>query len=158
MTNKIILIIIVVLLLVLGWYIYKSKKTETQELPAVIEHTQIVYKQVPAKVETLVVNNVPREYATYEAEKDTNNVHLSLKIGYDELDNKFDVKADIFSKEKVLEPKKVQFSSSIGIGFKPDDIDPDYAVLDAGVKVKNYRITAFADTRKTIGVRLGVDF
>ena len=158
MNKNIILVIIVILLVVLGLYIYKSKKTEIQELPAVIEHTQIVYKQMPAKVETLVVDNVPREYATYEAEKDTNNVHLSLKIGYDELDNKFDVKADIFSKEKVLEPKKVQFSSSIGIGFKPDDIDPDYAVLDAGIKIKNYRITAFADTRKTIGVRLGVDF
>ena len=80
MNKKIILVIIVVLLVVLGLSIYKSKKTEIQELPAVIEHTQIVYNQVPAKVETLVVNNIPREYATYEAEKDTNNVHLSWKL------------------------------------------------------------------------------
>ena len=165
MSKKTLLLIILLLILLLSviWNVVQLKKAKqpdkkAENIPNTITHTQVIYKQVPAVVETLLVNDVPREYATLEAEKDTNDVHLSLKVGYDELDNKFDVKTDIYSTKQKIKPKTVQLTSSLGIGFGSQGLDPDYAVADMGVKIKNYRITAFADTKKTYGIRLGVDF
>lgn len=182
MTKKIVLWIMAALLLgalLLGAYYLGRRPPINTYTEVTHEHhtvtpveTKIIYRNVPAELETLYVDGHEYIYARHHAVIDTNKVHVEVDIGYDELKKTFDVshrvntQRDSVYVEKIVtitqapKPKLLGLTAALGVGFQASDaLDPTHASFDFGVKiVDKYRATLFVDTRQTYGLRLGIDF
>jgi len=132
--------------------------------------TRIIRQNLPGKVDTVYVNNQPAEYASHSETIEKDRVSVDLDVGYNEGTNLFDIRANVTSLrdsvyvEKIIDrtrvPKLLSVTTALGVGFSGDrGIEPDHVSLDLGLKFRDkYRITAFGDTHRKFGLRLGVDF
>lgn len=168
--------------LVLGTYflvkgarppIVVENRTERVTQPTV---TTVIRERMPAVVETLWVNREAHEVATWAAMVDTNRVSVDIALRYDEKTNIFDLirlrAVGLEDSVYVQKPVRVEvprprrwlgFTGAVGVGFgaDPQAGKPTLqtAVLDAGIVIlERYRVTGWADTNLTYGIRMGVDF
>ncbi len=174
----IILILVIVLVIVIG---LAGKK---QQVPVIREVTntyrvsepvvtKIVRENVPAVIETLLVQDRPHEVAVYRDTVRKDKTTVDLDVCYDVYERSFDVNADIYSvrdsvfvmkemvRETTVKPKLLGFASELGVNFEQDNGSVGLASVDVGVGVKiagRYSIYAVVDTRRTVGLRFGVDF
>jgi hypothetical protein len=130
--------------------------------------TKIIYKNLPGKV-VIVDGHEVASIDTLLTSPDKKTT-IDLGVRYDEQSNLFDLDTTISTTrdsiyiEKIIDrtpkPKFIGFTTAVGVGFNgKDGINPDYVCLDAGIKfLHKYNTTLYADTRKTFGVRFGVDF
>ena len=134
--------------------------------------TRIIEKDVPAKIDTVIVF-VDSEKTTYETArldttltKDDSSVDLSIL--YDEYFNTFSINSMfktrrdsvyVFKETNTVMEKKPKFiglTSGLRIDFQDEVKDIG---IDVGAKfVGKYSISLGFDTRKTASVRFGVDF
>lgn len=169
---------------VVGAYLYGRKMAETH-VTEVMERqitvsqpreTRIIRERMPAVIETLWVNREQHEIATWATVIDTNRVSVDIGLRYDEKTNVFDlirfnargVRDSIYVEKPIYisvpeRPKPVAFTAALGVGFATDTQDRNptlrTAVLDAGVVILGkYRLTGWADTNLTYGIRMGVDW
>jgi hypothetical protein len=130
--------------------------------------TRIIREYEPAVVETVWAGQEPHEVATWAARIDSNDVAVDIDLRYDERANVFDlIRFDArglrdsvyFERPAAIRP--LRFTAGMGVGFRSSNGKPELASADieAGVLLwEKYRITAWADTRETFGIRLGVNF
>jgi hypothetical protein len=133
-------------------------------------------KNEPAEIEIKGTGEEAHEIATWAAVIDTNRVTVDIGLRYDEKTNVFDlirfkargVRDSIYVEKPIYisvpeRPKPVAFTAALGVGFATDTQDRNptlrTAALDAGVVIiGKYRLTGWADTNLTYGIRIGVDF
>lgn len=136
--------------------------------------TKIIRKDVPAVIETLFVNNELRSIASYSETIKKDKTTVDLDVKYDIAGNLFTVDVGVYSVrdsiyvetvktiEKMIKPKLVGLTGAIGIGFEKNNdgqVGLSKSDIALGVKfVNQYSVLAFVDTRKTFGLRFGVDF
>lgn len=138
--------------------------------------TKIIEKRVPAVIETMYVQTGESyEMAYYHTKIDTNRVSVDLSVRYNEHSNLFDVAHHIVTQrdsiviETVKEititkpPKFIRLATQLGIGLRYDkersEIRHESADVALGIKfIDRYSVLAFVDSRKTYGLRFGVDF
>lgn len=141
--------------------------TETIINTTVPVRTNIIREQLPAHIDTVWVDNVSHEVATYSTTIDTNKVHIDLEVKYDEHTNLFNTKHTIIAlrdsvyKEKIVErliekkPRFIALSSGMSVDFGEAGINS--AGIDAGVLLRGqYQLNAFVTTEKLYGVRVGI--
>lgn len=175
----VILMLAIALVIAIGVAVKKqppAKVTETTNTYRISEPvvTKIIRENVPAVIETLIVNNEPHGIASYRDSIKKDKTTVDLDIKYDIADNLFDVNAGIYSVrdsvytetiktiEKTIKPRFLGLTTAVGVGFsKPPgkEIGLKQADISAGLKLAGkYSLSAFADTEKTFGLRFGVDF
>ena len=176
----IILTLVVALVVAIGFAVKKqppAKVTEITNTYRVSEPvvTKIIRQNVPAVIETLIVNSEPHGIASYAETIKKDKTTVDLDIKYDITSNLFDVNAGIYSIrdsvhietiktiEKTIKPRFIGFTSAVGVGFEKDDTSGQIGLVSSdfalGVKfVNRYSMSAFVDTRKSFGLRFGVDF
>ena len=167
-------IAIVAALLCLAYYaglrnakVIKVADTETTINTTLPIRTNIIREQLPAKIDTVWVDRISHEVATYSEIIDTNRVYIDLNVEYDEYSNLFNIKHSIMAlrdsvyKEKIVErftehkPPFAAFCSGLSVGFRENQINN--ATVDVGAVFRGrYQATAFVDTDKRYGARLGI--
>ncbi len=129
--------------------------------------THVIREQLPAVIDTVWIDRISHEVARYSETIDTNRVYVDLNVEYDEYSNLFNIKHSVMAlrdsvyKEKIVErltPYKPRFATpcgGLGVGFVDKQIDN--ASIDLGVVFRGrYQTTAYIDTNKRYGARLGV--
>ncbi len=118
----------------------------TVTAPAVITH------------ESVTPDSVLHEIATLDTLITTERTAVDLRVRYDEADNLFNIKAQILE-QPIPQPKPVRLAIEIDSGWTgKDGWNPDVVGVGVGVEVKErYRILGFVNTKKTFGLRLGVN-
>jgi len=173
------LIVLVVIGLVVASYYYGRKpipvsgETVNEYRTTLPVQTTIIRERLPAIIDTVYVDNHAYELASYKEVIDTNKVHIELDVKYNEYSNLFDIRHNISTVRdsiyveriitKVIDKKHklIGFTGGTSIGFSDSerDIELYSAGIDLGIKLAGkYSASAFIDTKKTFGVRLGVDF
>lgn len=114
--------------------------------PAVITH------------ESVTPDSVLHEIATLDTLIATERTAVDLGIRYDETDNLFNIKANIHE-QPLPKEKPVRFAMEIDSGWTgKDGYNPDVVGVAAGVQIaERYRILGYINTKKTFGIRLGVN-
>jgi hypothetical protein len=127
--------------------------------------TTIIRESLPARIDTIYVHDEAQEVASYRDIITEGKATVDLDIKFNKKTDIFSVKTDIsvltdsvyVEKHVYHKPKPIRPSVALGTGFSDEGLN--HATLDAGLIFANkYRITAFASTNKTYGVRVGVDF
>lgn len=176
----IILILAVALVVAIGFAVKKqppAKVTEITNTYRVSEPvvTKIIRENVPAVIETLIVNNEPHGIASYAETIKKDKTTVDLNVKYDLADNTFDVNAGIYSVrdsiysetvrtiERTIKPKFVGLTGSVGVGFGKDSSGNQFSLSSSDIAVGakfvgRYSVSVFADTRSIYGLRFGVDF
>jgi hypothetical protein len=176
----IILVLAIALVVAIGFAVKKqppAKVTEITNTYRVSEPvvTKIIRQNVPAVIDTMLVNNKPHGIASYTETIKKDKTTVDLDIKYDLTDRVFDVNAGIYSVrdsvyvetiktiEKTIKHKFIMFTGAIGVGFEKDDTSGQIGLANSdvalGIKLANrYSVCAFVDTRKSFGMRFGVDF
>ncbi|OPZ49128.1 MAG: hypothetical protein BWY95_00306 [Bacteroidetes bacterium ADurb.BinA104] len=127
--------------------------------------TTIIRESLPARIDTIYVHDEAQEVASYRDTITEGKATVDLDIKFNKKTDIFSVKTDIsvltdsvyVEKHVYHKPKPIRPSVALGTGFSDEGLN--HATLDAGLIFANkYRITVFASTNKTYGVRVGVDF
>lgn len=138
-------------------------------------HTQLVKTKVVTEYDTIYVDKRPYLMAKYSGTVDTTDVSVKLDITYSEYDKLFDVAADIKANIKteyitttvtqtiVKEKPYPAFAPIFGMTPIFTSKDKKYSLnsmgADLGVRVNGkYDISAYGNTDKSVGLRLGVRF
>lgn len=162
MNAKIVKAILGVLaLVILGFgvaWILRSPRPE----PTPLKPTIITITDYEARIDTVYVDSVPREVASMDTllMSEDKAVSVDLGIRYDEHDNEFDLRSVITHTPVRPKPRLLALTTSLDLGWREfDDAEPERIGVGAGVKILDkYSIQLTADTDKTIGIRLGVDW
>lgn len=162
-------LVLAVVLFASGFLISRSIRPASP--PSVIHRTTvpvrttIIREQLPARIDTVYVNGDPQAVASYREVITEGKATVDLDVKFNKSTDMFSVKTDIsvlsdsiyVEKNIYHKPKFLRPTIAIGTGFSSGGLD--YTAIDAGLIIANkYRITAFASTDQTYGVRLGVDF
>lgn len=173
-----VIFLVVIGLLFLSLYFYSryvptkiesNSKTYTYTLPVV---TKILRQNLPALIDTVWADSTSHEVASYREKVSKGKTSVDFGIRYDERTNLFDVNADItavvesvFVEKETIKtitrkPKFIGLTGGISIGGSSfTNPQLSQAGIDAGFKfVGKYSATAFINTDKNYGVRLGIDF
>lgn len=134
--------------------------------------TKIIEKDIPAKIDTVIVfvddEKIAHEIARLDTTLTKDGSSVDLSILYDEHFNTFSINSMfkttrdsiyVFKETNTVVEKKPKFiglTSSLRVDFKDEveDIGIDIGAKFAG----KYSVSLGFDTRKTASVRFGVDF
>jgi hypothetical protein len=136
--------------------------------PAIPAPTTVYITQAPAQVTTEIVDGEPHEIARLDTIVTTPTAVVDLGIQYDESANNFDLirlyaqpSAVVAQVPALPRPKLLRLTAGLGIGLGSGEHGTELrsADVEAGVLLREqYRLTLWADTRQTFGIRAGVDF
>lgn len=161
----------------LGWMVYLYYRQPAPETNTSVQvhhitrpvETKIVREHLPARVDTVYINNEPHPIARYSETIEKEKTKVDLSIAYDERLREFSVDTKITSlidsvfveKEilRTIEKKPKFLGLMAGVQVGAGDGQLANAGLDVGVKfVGKYSLSAFVNSDRIYGVRFGVDF
>lgn len=157
----------------IGVYLIRPKTTTptpvsthiTTTLPV---KTTIIREQIPGRIDTVYVDNVPQEVARYQETIAKDKVVVDLDIAFNKATDMFSVNSNITSfrdsvyVERIIQPKVSLFRPMVafGAGFTGEDgLNPECIMAETGIVIRGkYALSAFGTTNKTFGLKVGVNF